>query len=124
MNAHQWGGKVLRMKNFDYQIDYEALGLKLKKLRKKQGITQEQVADGLNSTVSFVSNIENNHSKINLKVLAYYSKMLNLSMDYLLNGSDSEPASTRLDQELINLIQALSDTDKEKLIRILKIWME
>lgn len=112
------------MKNFDYQIDYEALGLKLKKLRKKQGITQEQVADGLNSTVSFVSNIENNHSKINLKVLAYYSKMLNLSMDYLLNGSDSEPASTRLDQELINLIQALSDTDKEKLIRILKIWME
>ncbi len=38
-------------------------------------ITQEQVAKDLNCTVPFVSNVENNRAKLNLRVLLYYSKL-------------------------------------------------
>ncbi|MGN1206164.1 MAG: helix-turn-helix domain-containing protein, partial [Eubacterium sp.] len=68
------------------KIDFEKVGKRMKKLRKEQRISQEQVAKDLGSTISFVSNLENNYTKINLRVLLYYSKMCHVSIDYLLNA--------------------------------------
>ncbi len=43
------------------KIDFEKVGKRMKKLRKEQRISQDQVAKDLGSTISFVSNIENNN---------------------------------------------------------------
>ena len=55
------------------EVDFSKVGLKMKQLRSERGITQEQVAKDLNCTVPFVSNVENNRAKLNLRVLLYYS---------------------------------------------------
>ena len=64
-----------------YQIDYTNVGKRMKTLRKQAGYTQEQIADALDVTVAFISNIENDRVKMNLRVLSYYAK---LSEMYLL----------------------------------------
>ena len=53
------------------EIDFSKVGLKMKQLRNERGITQEQVARDLDCTVPFVSNVENNRAKLNLRVLLY-----------------------------------------------------
>lgn len=105
------------------EINYELIGQKMKKLRKEQGITQEKIAEDLNTTVSFVSNIENNHTKINLRVLSYYSKLLNVSVDYFL-GNDNPHEISHLDREIIRLLNDFFPEEKQKFIRILKIIKE
>ena len=73
------------------EVDFSKVGLKMKQLRSERGITQEQVAKDLNCTVPFVSNVENNRAKLNLRVLLYYSKLCNVSVDTILDaGRDAE----------------------------------
>lgn len=57
------------------ELDFSKVGLKMKQLRVEQGYTQEMVAEDLDCTVAFVSNLENNRAKLNLRVLLYYSKL-------------------------------------------------
>ena len=74
------------------EVDFSKVGLKMKQLRSERGITQEQVAKDLNCTVPFVSNVENNRAKLNLRVLLYYSKLCNVSVDTILDaGRDIPP---------------------------------
>ena len=74
------------------EVDFSKVGLKMKQLRSERGITQEQVAKDLNCTVPFVSNVENNRAKLNLRVLLYYSKLCNVSVDTILDaGRDLPP---------------------------------
>ena len=73
-----------------YQIDYTNVGKRMKTLRKQAGYTQEQIADALDVTVAFISNIENDRVKMNLRVLSYYAKLLNVSIDYLLRPESDE----------------------------------
>ena len=40
------------------EINYKLVGQRMQQLRKANNITQEQIADSLNTTVAFISNIE------------------------------------------------------------------
>ena len=95
-----------------YQIDYTNVGKRMKTLRKQAGYTQEQIADALDVTVAFISNIENDRVKMNLRVLSYYAKLLNVSIDYLLTGKEKESKSTvilsDIEEKLINDFRNLS----------------
>ena len=79
-----------------YQIDYTNVGKRMKTLRKQAGYTQEQIADALDVTVAFISNIENDRVKMNLRVLSYYAKLL-------------------------NVLEKFSTDDKEKFVKVLRI---
>ena len=69
-----------------YQIDYTNVGKRMKTLRKQAGYTQEQIADALDVTVAFISNIENDRVKMNLRVLSYYAKLLNLLIIFFIQN--------------------------------------
>ena len=102
------------------EVDFSKVGLKMKQLRSERGITQEQVAKDLNCTVPFVSNVENNRAKLNLRVLLYYSKLCNVSVDTILDaGRDIPPLD-----EMLNVFRGFSVTAKEKIIKMLRIWQE
>ena len=46
----------MKMKNYNF----DKIGEELKRLRTERSYTQEQVAEDLGCTISFISNIENN----------------------------------------------------------------
>ena len=110
------------------EVDFSKVGLKMKQLRRERGITQEQVAKDLNCTVPFVSNVENNRAKLNLRVLLYYSKLCNVSVDTILDaGRDLPPLDEKerqLNDEVLNVFRGFSVAEKEKIIKMLRIWQE
>ncbi len=107
-------------------IDYAVVGRRMQRLRKENGYTQEQIAAALNVTVAFISNIENNRAKMNLRVVTYYARLLNVSIDYLLQSEDDEESSrdTILNQEILRLLQHYTIEEKEKLVKILRLLKE
>ena len=60
------------------KIDFEKVGKRMKKLRKEQRISQDQVAKDLGATISFVSNIENNYTRYDSKCKPQFDVFPNL----------------------------------------------
>lgn len=108
------------------EINYKLVGQRMQQLRKAHNITQEQIADNLNTTVAFISNIENNRTKMNLRVLIYYANILNVSIDYLLHAgmTDPEYSTNELDTEILHLLRQCDSHTKEKIIRCLHIIID
>ncbi len=107
------------------QIDFDKVSKKLRQLRKEQGYTQEKIAKDLGTTIAFVSNIENNRTKLNLRILLYYSNLCHISIDSLLSvgNPDLVPAdgSSKVDQEILRVLQHYSPEEKIKILKMLKI---
>ena len=61
---------------------------------------------------------------MSLRMLIYYSKLTNLSLDSLIGRIEPEYTETALDNELTVEIRKLSVVDKEKLLKMIKIWQE
>ena len=106
------------------QIDYENLGSRMKELRIKMKLTQAEVAKALNVTPGYISNVENNRTAMSLRILIYYARLLNISLDSLIGRIDSEYRETALDRELYEQVHKMSIPEKQKLLKTMKVWME
>ena len=73
--------------------------------------------------VAFISNIENDRVKMNLRVLSYYAKLLNVSIDYLLRPESDENGEKDdvLNKEILRLLEKFSTDDKEKFVKVPRI---
>ena len=83
-------------------------GLRLKELRKKKGLTQEQVAKRLNLTKASISGYENNTITPPNDMLARLALLYGVSTDYLL-GLDKQESSvisdlTQSQKEIVTML--------------------
>lgn len=101
-------------------IDYEKLGLRIKKIRTERNLTQDNLAQTVDCNVSHISNIENNHTKISLNVLLAIANALNTTIDYLLSDQ-YENTSLALDNAILNTLQNCDNQKKEKILKIIDI---
>ena len=110
------------------QYNFEKIGMELKRLRTEHSYTQEQIAGDLGCTVSFVSNIENNRAKLNLRVLMYYARLCNVTIDSILNAGQNEDRqqdiSEARDAEALNILHQFPPDRQEQIIRVLKYIKE
>ncbi len=110
------------------QYNFEKIGMELKRLRTEHSYTQEQIAGDLGCTVSFVSNIENNRAKLNLRVLMYYARLCNVTVDSILNAGQKEEKqqdiSSARDAEALNILHQFPPEKQEKIIQVLKYIKE
>ena len=106
------------------QIDYENLGTRMKELRIKMKLTQAEVARALNVTPGYISNVENNRTAMSLRILIYYARLLNISLDSLIGRIDSEYRETALDREISEQVHMLEIPQKQKLLKTMKVWMD
>ena len=103
-------------------MNYESLGRKIKEIRISMDLTQAQVAEALNVTPGYISNVENNRTAMSRRIRIYYAKLMNITLDSLVGRVEPEYENTALDNELIGLIKHMSDENKLKLINTIKIW--
>ena len=103
-------------------MDYENLGAKIKELRIGMDLTQAQVAEALNVTPGYISNVENNRTAMSLRILIYYAKLMGITLDSLVGRVEPEYEKTALDNEIMELTSNMSDENKLKLIKTIKIW--
>jgi len=100
----------------------ENYGTRIKELRIQMGLTQNQVAEELNVTPGYISNVENNRTAMSLRVLTYYAKLVGISLDSLVGQVEKEYQMTALDNELMHKITKMSINKKIKLLKTLELW--
>ena len=118
VGIYLWEDLTMRNNN----EEFDNLGAQIKELRIQMKLTQAEVAEALNVTPGYISNVENNRTAMSLRILMYYAKLMNISLDSLIGRVEPEYRKTALDNELLELVSKMSDQDKTKLIKTLKIW--
>ena len=78
----------------------ENLGSRVKKLRQEMNLTQAEVADALHVTPGYISNVENNRTAMSLRILIYYAKLMNTTLDSLVGSLEPAYKENALDNEV------------------------
>ncbi|NCC42157.1 MAG: XRE family transcriptional regulator [Clostridia bacterium] len=104
------------------EYNYENLGSRIKELRIQMDLTQAEVAQNLNVTPGYISNVENNRTAMSLRILMYYAQLMNITLDSLVGRIEPEYKKTALDNELLAIISKMDEDEKIKLLQTLKIW--
>lgn len=67
----------------EYEVMYhKIISSQIKKLRKKEKLSQEEFAEKINCSREFVSRIENLKERVSLKMLLKLSQLFNISPKY------------------------------------------
>lgn len=86
----------------NYNIDAQARGERIRKLRLKKNKTQAYFADILYISPSYLALIEAGKRVPNLDVLVHIAEITDVSIDYLIFGDNKEPNSLQLTLERLN----------------------
>lgn len=81
------------------------LGENILKLRKKSGLSQEQLGEKVNVTRQTISNWELNETTPNSEQLKLLSKALNVSIDELLDNDIKGVIETKVNEIDINIVK-------------------
>ena len=67
-------------------LDYPALGRRVRDLRQEKKLTQEELAEIVGISPSFVGHIERGEKKASLETIVRLCEILDVPADYLLRG--------------------------------------
>lgn len=101
---------------------YKEIGKRISALRKKNGMTQEALANMLSVTTKHISHVENGTSTLSLKAFILFCTEFSCSLDYLIFGKSF--SSFTLPDGINELINIGSDKDRERLFRYLEFFAE
>lgn len=101
-------------------INFNAIGKKLKEIRIAKGFTQEYVAHAVDVNTSHISNIENGRVKISLTTLIYVCNALETTVDYVL-GNEYSDTSSAIDNAILTELQKCDSEMKERILKIIQI---
>ena len=96
--------------------DIKESGARIKELRLKKGVTQEQMANDLGVAVETISRIERGVRGASIDLISILSRYFNTTIDFLVDGKTVE--------ECNNLLQGLDEIKKAKVIAIMKCVIE
>ena len=95
------------------------IGKRVKELRVKNTMTQEQLAEAVDACVGYISKIENNRvNNISLSLACELASVLNVSLGYLV-GESTE--NEMMDEEMLRKYGACTADEKRKLLKIVDI---
>ena len=100
------------------------LAKRIRQIRIDNHLTQEQVAKALDATPGYICNVENGRTAMSLRMLVYFAKLTNVTLDSLVGSMDSTYTATAIDNEIMGLLSDLSDSEKIKLIKMIRIWKD
>lgn len=85
-------------------LDDHQIGARIRSLRKRSGMTQEQLAEAANLSVPYISHMERGFKRPSLETLVRLAVVLHVTADVLLSGIQPEDQSAFLAdvQELLD----------------------
>ena len=108
-------------------MDGRITGERIQKLRRARGMTQENLAEAVNISVNYLSNIENGHDICGTRRLLDIANALEASMDYLLADN---LAYNRLERKnepleaLTNEIVRMDAAAQKRLLRYIRFLQQ
>ena len=103
-------------------IDYMIIGKRIQEKRKANGWTQEQLAEKLQVTVGYISQIERGITKVNLEMLGKLSNLYDCNVANLIADSNSESAQY-MNNEFSSLIDGLDSNEKRMFKNMLESYV-
>jgi len=95
---------------------------KIKHLRKKKGISQQELADLASINISYVSRLENGHHEPSIDLVRNFMKIFEVSADYLLD-EEAESYEIKIQDknlaEKVKLIDTLDEDERNALSKII-----
>lgn len=106
-------------------LDFKAIGLKIRERRLSQGVTQESIANHLDVNPSHISNIECGRANPSLTALVKIANLLHCSVDYFISGEytyniDEENSKT-LDKEILDKLKYCNIDKKQKISKMIDL---
>ena len=71
-------------------LDYLAMGERVRKCRRARGMKQEELADQVGVSCSFIGHIERGEKKASAETIVSLCRALDISADYLLQGKEND----------------------------------
>lgn len=91
-------------------MDYFAIGERIRRFRRAQSLSQEQLAEQAGISVTHMSHIETGNTKLSLPTLVALSEALSVSTDDLIFGTI--PEHTMMTRELVQLLEQCSAQER------------
>ena len=101
-------------------VDYFAIGQRIKQVRRDRGMTQERLAEALSVSVGYISQIERGVTKISLETLAAVAACLACDLSELATGV-AVTQEHYLDRELAQLTARMDGRQKKLLHELAEI---
>lgn len=95
-------------------MEYKLIGERIKEARQEKKLTQEQFAETLGVSVSFISQVESGSKKFNLERMSEVCKILEKPIGYFIEGETDE-----IDPKIADIVELLSTISLNKL-RLIK----
>lgn len=102
-------------------IDYEDLGIRIRKKREAAGLSQADLAAQANLSNQHISNVENAKSKIGLEKLVAIANVLEASLDELICGSVKK-SRVIYQGDVADMIEEFSDVEMRVLPEYLRCF--
>lgn len=109
---------VIFLKN----IDYTAVGKKIREQRNKLKITQEQLAEMCNISPSYIGHIERGSRSLSVNTAVQLCSVLGIGLDFLF--LDSAKESDEIITCINSILSTCTDKQKENFLNTIKILAE
>ena len=100
-----------------------ALGRRIREERKKSDLTQEQLAELVNVSATYIGFIERGERTLTLAKLISIAKALGVSVDYLLSDSIAADCSSQ-EKLLLKLFSSAEPKQKELILEMTKLLLK
>ncbi len=104
-------------------VDFSLIGARIKSERKANKKTQEWLAEQIDVSVGYISQIERGITKISLETLAEICSVLNSDMAYLVAGS-AKKQNEYLQNKISEKFSQLNERDKHLIINLMDSMIE
>ena len=105
------------------ELDYQAIGVRIRRFRKARGLTQQALAERSNQEPSNVSHIERGATKLSLPTMVNIANALEVTVDELL--CDSLPASKDIfERETAHLLADCSHWERKVIVETIRTLKE
>lgn len=91
--------------------DLKESGLRIKKLRKKKELTQEQLANKLNISTSNLGKLERGLQGLSIDLLIELSIFFDVSLDYILLGRELQ--TDKLKRQIHTMLEQLIELEQK-----------
>lgn len=97
------------------------LGKRIKQVREKSNLTQQQLADACGVGLSHIGYIERGKRIGNIYLINKIAQVLNVTIDYLVNGESSSPVNDAI-KDIEHQIRNYSKDDIAQIRAIIKAY--
>jgi hypothetical protein len=110
----------------DLQLDYAAIGARIRKLRRQRLMTGERLAELADTSKANISHIETNNTKLSLAMLVRIANALQVTPNELL-ADNLSPQKAQFEQQLADIVENCSAAQLSlivELARTVSKWHE